>query len=67
MPEETTRPGFRFQKLAAWGPVFILLAAFIFILMGDLLVAGLLVVVAVLYWFLVRRRGTGHHESTSEQ
>lgn len=65
MPEETTRPGFRFQKLVAWGPAFILLVALLFVAMGDMLVAGLLAVVAVLFWFMVRRRGAAQADEAS--
>ena len=57
MPQETTRPGFRFQKIVAWAPAIMLIVAFIFLFMGDIWAGVLLAVAALLFWFLVRRRG----------
>ena len=56
MPQETTRPGFRFQKIVAWAPAIMLIVAFIFLFMGDIWAGVLLAVAALLFWFLVRRR-----------
>ena len=57
MPKETTRPGFRFQKVAAWGPPIILLFALLLIFMGEVIIGVLAAVAGLLFWFLVRRRG----------
>lgn len=64
MPKETTRPGFRFQKVAAWGPALILLVALLFLFTGDILSGVLLAVAALLFWFLVRRRGAAPSAET---
>ena len=60
MPKETTRPGFRFQRIVAWAPAIILIVAFILLFMGDMWAGVLLAVAALLFWFLVRRRAASH-------
>lgn len=56
MSDQKLGSGFRFSKVMAWAPALILILGLIAVIRGDLVVGLLLGAVALIFWFVVRRR-----------
>ena len=59
MADGTPDTGLRYTRVAAWAPPIIMVLGLVFLAIGELTVGFLMVLAAVIFWVVVRRRKTG--------
>lgn len=56
MSDQRLGTGFRFSKVMAWAPAFVLVVGLLFLVRGDTTVGLLVAAAAIVFWIIVRRR-----------